>query len=243
MHHPENWPPPPNLRALLTSMHISSHASLENRSRASPEWHLLAGANGDYLRRWGPVGARDWHTLELLDRHGIPAYWSGCLTLTLEHEAVTREEVICAVDLDPEMLAHLRARSRTPVVSMTHLLPADAAVGQRRKFAAALDLLRRYAGAKAVVTTRLHCALPCLALKTPVLFVEVAPDRYRFDGLRDLLHHADRDCFLADRHDFAFDRPPPNPPYYARRRWRLIQEAERFVAAANGDPGRKGAGP
>jgi hypothetical protein len=243
MHHPENWPPPPHLRPLLISMHISVHASIENRSRASPSWHLLAGANGDYFRRWGPVGARDWHTLQLLDRHRIPAYWSACLTLTLERPAVPREDIIYGVDLGPEMLAHLRARTGTPVVGLTHMLAPTATTDPGKKLAIAAGLLRRYAAAKAVVTTRLHCALPCLAMETPVLFVEAAVDRYRFDGLRDLLHHTDPDGFLADRHDFAFDPPPANPPYYARRRSRLIQEAERFVAAANGEAGRKGAGP
>lgn len=227
MHHPECWPPAAGIRPLLVSMHISREASRENRLGLAPHRHLLAGANGDYFRRWGPVGARDWHTLELLDRHQIPAYWSGCLTLTLERPAVGREEVVYGVDLGPALLERLRARCRTPVVAVSHLVPpmADAT-----KLSLARDLLRRYAAAKAVVTSRLHCALPCLAMGTPVLLVETAADRYRFDGLRDLLHHVDRDCFLAGRHGFDCDSPPANPTYHLRCRRLLAERTSRFVA-------------
>lgn len=32
-------------------------------------------------------------------------------------------------------------------------------------------LIRKYAKAKLVVTSRIHCALPCLGIETPVIFV------------------------------------------------------------------------
>ena len=57
-----------------------------------------------------------------------------------------------------------------------------------RKYEEAEALLRRYATAELVITSRLHCALPCRAMGTPVIFVH--PNYYsdsRFDGLRDIL--------------------------------------------------------
>ena len=54
-------------------------------------------------------------------------------------------------------------------------------------------LLRRYSSAKLVITSRLHCALPCLALGTPVLLLrqDIQSDP-RFDGLRELVrYHSD----------------------------------------------------
>ncbi|MFO1058560.1 MAG: polysaccharide pyruvyl transferase family protein [Dongiaceae bacterium] len=231
MHHPERWPPPEGLRPLLVSMHVSRDLSHENRSGLTPDRLLLTGAGAEYLRRWGPVGARDWHTLELLDRAGIPAWWSACLTLTLERPPAPREDLVCAVDLGPAMIEQLQARLRTPLRVVSHLVRGK---GTAEKLAAAERRLQLYARAKAVVTTRLHCALPCLALGTPVLFVERAADAYRFDGLRDLLHHVDRDGFLAGRHGFDCDAPPENPGYHRRYRDRLVEEATRFIAAAGG---------
>lgn len=51
-------------------------------------------------------------------------------------------------------------------------------------------LVQKYARAKLVVTSRIHCALPCLGLGTPVIYTEDAQQSdaslCRFGGLRDL---------------------------------------------------------
>ena len=63
---------------------------------------------------------------------------------------------------------------------------------ENSKFEFARGLLFKYAAAKFVVTSRIHCALPCLGLETPVLYVEDihAPltSNCRMPGLRELLH-------------------------------------------------------
>jgi exopolysaccharide biosynthesis predicted pyruvyltransferase EpsI len=48
------------------------------------------------------------------------------------------------------------------------------------------DILNKYKSAKCVITSRLHAALPCLALGTPVLLINTQPDQYRFEGLKEL---------------------------------------------------------
>lgn len=60
---------------------------------------------------------------------------------------------------------------------------------------AARNLIRRYTDAELVVTSRIHCALPCLAVETPVIFVvsDVLKGNSlrsggRFDGLLELFH-------------------------------------------------------
>ena len=54
------------------------------------------------------------------------------------------------------------------------------------------DLIKKYAKAKLVVTSRIHCALPCLGIGTPVLFTENASleeiSNCRLGGLRDLFN-------------------------------------------------------
>ena len=51
-------------------------------------------------------------------------------------------------------------------------------------------LVNKYARAKLVVTSRIHCALPCLGLETPVIYTEDSgqseASACRFGGLRDL---------------------------------------------------------
>ena len=53
-------------------------------------------------------------------------------------------------------------------------------------------LVKCYAKAKLVVTSRIHCALPCLGLGTPVIYTEDAhqseASACRFGGLRELFN-------------------------------------------------------
>ena len=60
------------------------------------------------------------------------------------------------------------------------------------KFEYAVKLLDCYANARYVITSRIHCALPCLALNTPVMFVERVDDpeisKCRMGGLLELFH-------------------------------------------------------
>ncbi len=43
---------------------------------------------------------------------------------------------------------------------------------EKDKFKYAKNLLKLYSEAKLVITSRIHCALPCLAMETPVLFLD-----------------------------------------------------------------------
>ena len=55
------------------------------------------------------------------------------------------------------------------------------------RFKYAKMLLDKYSRAKLVISTRIHGALPCLALKTPVIFVNKKYDN-RYPGLYELLN-------------------------------------------------------
>ena len=59
-------------------------------------------------------------------------------------------------------------------------------------FLKADELIKKYAAAKLVITSRIHVALPCTGLETPVIFVNAANDTQlstcRFDGLIDLFN-------------------------------------------------------
>lgn len=53
-------------------------------------------------------------------------------------------------------------------------------------------LIKKYAKARLVVTSRIHCALPCLGMETPVIYTEDASQSEasacRFGGLRELFN-------------------------------------------------------
>src|SRR5690606_10514170 len=69
-------------------------------------------------------------------------------------------------------------------------LPKDTYT-ENEKFLLAEELLNKYSTAKLVITSRIHCALPCLALGTPVIYLngfEKEFDACRMEGLSDLFY-------------------------------------------------------
>jgi len=189
MHNLAAWPPSELIEPIFTSFHLANAA-------------LLDSQNIDYFKRHGPVGCRDIWTVRLFEKHGIDAYFSGCLTLSLnnpfESESRNDQVVICDAALGYDggypPSADSLFRQLVPARIIERALRVSHEVsGFRRhdyvgKFLRARRLLDLYARAKLVITTRLHCALPCIALGTPVIFLH---QRYetepRFEGLREIL--------------------------------------------------------
>ena len=82
-------------------------------------------------------------------------------------------------------------------------------VTEESKLDFAGNLLKKYAEASLVVTSRIHCALPCLGLETPVIFITGGKleSKYdlsssdRYDGLIDLFRVMRCKCFTLTSED------------------------------------------
>jgi hypothetical protein len=216
---------------LIISFHLTRefHAGY-NELLIDPNSTVLSPAGVEYLRGHEPIGARDLDTFRRLRTAGLRAYFSGCLTLTLRtSQPIPKDGKVYAVDVSDEVFAFLTRQSDVPITRLTHV--DSETVGDAR-FDKARLLLHKYAAARAVVTGGLHCALPCLALGTPVLFVETAPDSYRFEGLRDLLRHTSEEGLFEGRCSFDLYSPPPNGKEWHHLRDRLEAQCEDFIARA-----------
>ena len=158
------WPAAANVEALLVSVHMSQTRDL---SPGRLKW----------LRAQGPVGCRDLATLAWLRNQDVPAYFSGCLTMTLGAKAgvVTGERLLVDAPADGG-----------DWTSLTHDDPALRQTGFASAMAQALDLLERYAAADQIRTGRLHCALPSRAVGARVEFVPPRASDRMFNGLIDL---------------------------------------------------------
>jgi hypothetical protein len=227
LHRPDHWPPAINLKPLIISFHLTNVISSQNRLGIPPSRAVLGAQGVEYLRSHEPIGARDLHTLRKLRSAGVNAYFSGCLTLTLSvDDAGPRSDSVYAIDVSDEVFSALSRRCIGPLIRLSHV---DKVSKGNARIEKAKTLLRNYASARSVVTSRLHCALPCLALGTPVLFIEAAPDSYRFDGLRDFLHRASEKEVLENQTDFDPNAPPSNGVKWHALRDRLIASCLNFV--------------
>ena len=139
---------------------------------SSPSTSTASGAHdgGDRVpQAHGPVGCRDWTTVDLLLSAGVDAFFTGCLTTTVsavfpERGDVedVRPRVVGAVDLTPagwsESGRASRGRPRRRGVPRGE--PGD-------RGAAAIDLLGLPGRYHRVVTSRLHSYLPATSLGIP----------------------------------------------------------------------------
>lgn len=222
-----NWPPASVIDPLWVAMHISENDYFGIGER------FLEGIGGDYLRHYAPIGARDVSTLEMLERNHIPAYLSGCLTLTIpQFDNVEKTNEVMLVDLDEKSEAIVRKMYPAEnFQSVTHNVNTEeySALSAEDRLQRVEKLLRRYQGAKCVITSRLHCALPCLALRTPVLLVykrEYAP---RMQSFLTLLHYTEIDSFDEGVRAFDPANPKANSEAYMPIREELSRRCREFL--------------
>jgi hypothetical protein len=205
-----------NLRPIFVSFHCNKRALLTPDAIA-------------YLKRYGPVGCRDWTTVYLLLSCGVPAFFSGCVTTTIDTVFPELEEQPPADA--PVAYVDVPADEVPPgAVTYAHSNPAV----RRRPFAVnmrkALALLETYRSRhSAVVTSRLHCHLPLRSIGMPTEFRPKNRSDIRFDGLIDIddeTFGAIRDGLLGklERLHSAILAGRPEDDVYAL--WRELTAAE-----------------
>ena len=175
---PDQWPPAGCIRPIFFGFHLNSGTGNVN------EAVLFGSSSIDYLKRHQPIGCRDPGTEKRLRALGVDTYYSRCLSLTFaRRDATPPEPKVFLVDITPGDV-YLPHAITAKGVSVTHTCDHRLADGEKRRLAT--ELLDRYRNeATLVVTTRLHCALPCIAMGVPVVFFGW-PDEARLGILAEL---------------------------------------------------------
>ena len=231
MYNKTAWPVSPYINPLYISLHFKQNDCLEIGG------DFLEGLGGDDLRKHEPVGCRDMATLRLLNKYGISGWFSGCLTLTLDSEFETRKGgYICLTDVSDELVNYVKTQYPSKEIKIIHHVEktlSNLAIDER--FNNVKELLTVYQNADAVVTSRLHCALPCLALQTPTLLV-LRPDieeKDRFDGIDKYLYYAYEQEYMSGKVKFDLNSPPFNKPDYISLREKLKNSVNTFIDRVN----------
>lgn len=239
MWEPDNFPPSESIEPLLISMYF--------RKEIRPK--LLEPKVKKYLIDHGPVGCRDTDTANYLESQGIPAYFSGCLTLTLKkYSNVKKEKFILAVDLPKEGIEYLKENSEYPVYDISRMLSPYFKSEARIEISELILYL--YQSAHCVVSPCLHVVLPCLAMETPVLRVNIGDTTGagttisgdatgRYSGMEHLAHTTSLDSLIAGECDYNFIQPKKNPDDYIKIREELISKVKLFTGFDSGDTNNK----
>ncbi|MGB0375629.1 MAG: polysaccharide pyruvyl transferase family protein [Flavobacteriaceae bacterium] len=220
MENPKNWPPGPEIDPLFISFHMNP----------TVEKQMLNPKGIHYLQQHAPIGCRDHYTLRVLEKHQIPAYFSGCLTLSLEKNffapmpgapdepylfwcstlerlnpqnnptSLTGKGLINAFknpfrkrkyNRAVKALAHFVEQTQLPNIRRSQIAPI-AQFSKTQRLQMAEEQLRWIAHARLVVTSRIHTALPAVAMGVPVVFVSDGlehPNQFsRLEGLLELFY-------------------------------------------------------
>ena len=170
----ECFPPSEAIVPVFVGFHIADDAKTQA--------HFLSPSSIEYFKRYEPIGCRDIRTTEMLAERGVDAYCSKCLTLTFPPRAAGRiRDKVALVDAAGLPLPRFIRRG---AVRLSHIVSGTCSDDTKRAMARRLlDFYRDEA--RLVITTRLHCALPCIAMRVPVVFFG-NPRDYRLSILSDL---------------------------------------------------------
>lgn len=160
-----NIPFHPNLRPILLSVFVRYPEMLTPDAIA-------------YLKKYGPVGCRDWQSVAVLRAVGVPAFFSGCLTTTVD-------------TLFPEPQADHRSgtlRIDWPKDNKGPKKKQTVTAIRDKSFAENLELARNWVADyaykyKQVLTSRLHANLPARSVGAQVEFEPKNKSDSRFGGL------------------------------------------------------------
>ncbi|CAG0957562.1 hypothetical protein MTYP_00544 [Methylophilaceae bacterium] len=176
-----NWPPSDYVVPIPFAFHISRKY----------EKNICSAEGLEYLKRHAPIGCRDKGTVKILEKYGVEAYYSKCLTLTLDRREKPpingKVHVVGVTDSLQKVIPDSILKNSVYVNQSKIELPH--VPGQMRR-TLATQLLEYYKdNASLVITSRIHCAMPCIAMGIPVVFLYSTRKKsdYRVHIIDDLI--------------------------------------------------------
>ncbi len=220
MHNPSHWPPTDKIDPLFVAMHINSSVYEQMTSAKSIEYfkkHQPIGcrdkATARLLSEKGVAAyysgcltltlGQTYHrnpeelTDEILFIDPLFHYFSVGQMLQAPQKLLSRIKRGRVFDFALKNKVFKKTFSEEILKKakfITQIIPETTV---EKNFEIADEYLKRLAKAKLVVTSRIHCALPCLAMGTPVIFLnggfEGFGNRFnsRFEGLIDFFNRID----------------------------------------------------
>jgi hypothetical protein len=156
-----------------------------------------------------------------------------------KHGKISLQAIIKTISFYREYSKHFTDDLLLRAEYIKHLIAEEKFGSEEEKFEYARKLVNNYANARLVITSRIHCALPCLALETPVIFVDNAQQEEssycRLNGLRELFNLVTSD---KGELSFHFEKEAgkihsksiiKNKPNYQILKTKLISSCKTFM--------------
>ncbi len=181
----------------------------------------------EFWKKQGLIGCRDERTMELMRKRGYDAWLLGCMTMLFPcRDHVPEKEHVFIVDAEPSVYNYIPERLMKSAEYVTHLVKVDSGMSREQTGRAmenkTRELLQRYyQEATLVITSRLHCAAPCIAMGIPTVVVRKGFDE-RYGWIDKFVH-------LYTEDEFAQIDWEPKPVELELHKKRLMDAAVSIV--------------
>lgn len=117
------------------------------------------------FKEFEPIGCRDQRTFEICRKNGIEAYINGCMSLALP-KSEKKGEKVYIVDVCDELLEYIPQEFKKDAIHKTHVF-YNREIGEEES----AGVYQEYReNARLVISSRLHCIVPCVAYGIPVIY-------------------------------------------------------------------------
>lgn len=141
-------------------------------------------AKGLRMHAFQPIGCRDYHTFSELREEGLNVYYGGCLTVTFsKRKNKPIDGKVFIVGISPDVANRIPNEVKKDAIYAEHIFYGTECRGETN----AKKVFERYNNeASLVITSKIHCAQPCLAAGIPVIFI-CEKMSFRYDVLKQYI--------------------------------------------------------
>ena len=181
MHNIHKFPPSDNITPIFISFHVDNEDLISN--------------NITYFKKYQPIGCRDEATVNLFKKYEIEAYFTGCLTLLFDDvKEKTGGKYLVDVNTKCNYIPNIefdnsKYKDYEIIEHDINYYSFITSIPLEKRIEMANKLLDKYRNAELVITTRLHCILPCRAFNTDAIFIHKEyTNNPRFMGLKKIIN-------------------------------------------------------
>lgn len=139
-----------------------------------------------HLSEYEPIGCRDLHTYRLLQKEGIDSYINGCMTITLpRRERDNSANKVYLVDIPEELREYVPDWMKKNCVEKTQNFFGETVASCTEAFTRS-QYEEYIQNARLVISSRLHCILPCAAAGIPTILT-LKTKSFRYNWLENIM--------------------------------------------------------
>ncbi|WP_273321795.1 polysaccharide pyruvyl transferase family protein [Vallitalea guaymasensis] len=123
----------------------------------------------EFYKKHEPIGCRDERMFDTLSKYGIYCYLMGCMTAVLPKRKLSSENSkVFVVDVNEDVIKYMPSELREKVEVCSHYTSQNKNIKRMAK-----ERYERYINeASLIVTSLLHCSVPCIAAGIPTIIVK-----------------------------------------------------------------------